>query len=324
MGCGASSSAAAVPAMQNDLAPRQAATGATEEDLRSCWAAVAGGQVDATLSAGQVRAILEELGKRLSDEESAAAFKAMDTNGSGVIEFPEFVKFYNTSTVAEQKKIRALRAHQELIRRLESGSLAPDEERLVRERLSLPASPADSRGPQGTVDEENETAAATQQAAEKLGLPASPADSRGPQGTVDEGNEVATATQQAVEKLQPKQMSAVVNELDPDPDAPVGRMVVLELRGGNDKQKKGPGKGHRRDTFPICNAVKSRGWGCEVAVYSAEDHTVVATLCKSADAVIVRAAQGEPGVFGDTGPSKLYELLEDLVDMCVATALLDN
>ncbi len=290
MGCGASSSAAAVPAMQNDLAPRQAAAGATEEDLRSCWAAVAGGQVDATLSAGQVRAVLEELGKRLSDEESAAAFKAMDTNGSGVIEFPEFVKFYNASTVAEQKKIRALRAHQELVRRLESGSLAPDEERLVRERLGLPAS----------------------------------GNSLDPERTVDERNEAATGTQQEVEKLQPKQMAAVANELDPDPDAPVGRMVVLELRGGNDKQKKGAGKGHRRDTFPMCNAVKSRGWGCEVAVYSAEDHTAVAALCESADAVIVRAAQGEPGVFGDTGPSKLYDLLESLVDMCVATAFLDS
>ena len=74
----------------------------------------------------------------------------------------------------------------------------------------------------------------------------------------------------------------------------------------------------------MCNAVKSRGWGCEVAVYSAEDHTAVAALCESADAVIVRAAQGEPGVFGDTGPSKLYDLLESLVDMCVATAFLDS
>lgn len=306
MGCGASSSGAAVPAPRNDVTARPAATEeeeqpsaaatAAEEDLRSCWAAVAGGGVEATLSPVQVRGVLEELGKRLSDEEFAAAFKAMDTNGSGEIEFPEFVNFYNTSTVADKTKIRALRAHQELLRRLESGSLTPDEERLVRQRLCLPASSADSTGLQGTAEE---------------------------------GKEAATVTQQSAQKVsQQKQMATAANELDPDPATLIGRMVVLELQGGNDKQKKGAGSGHRRDTFPICNAVKRQGWGCEVAVYSAADHAAVAALCESADGIIVRAAQGEPGVFGEAGPSKLYDLLEALVDMYGARspkpALLDS
>ena len=192
-----------------------------------------------------------------------------------MIEYAEFVDFYNASTVAEKKKIRALKAHRELLRRLESGVLTPDEERVVRQRLGL----------QGAVQDD-----------------------------------AAAAKQQAVRQnlSGQKQMTAAASELDPDPADPIGRIVVLELKGGNDKQKKGAGEGHRRDTFPICNAVKSRGWGCEVVVYSAADHAAVALLCESADAVIVRAAQGERGVFGEAGPSKLYDLLEGLVDMCVA------
>ena len=50
------------------------------------------------------------------------------------------------------------------------------------------------------------------------------------------------------------------------------------------------------------------------ALYSAADHEAVAALCEQADGVIVRAAQGEPGVFGDEGPSRLDSLLRDLVD----------
>ena len=70
-----------------------------------------------------------------------------------MIEYAEFVDFYNASTVAEKKKIRALKAHHELLRRLESGGLTPDEERVVRQRLGL----------QGTAGED--AAAAKQQAA---------------------------------------------------------------------------------------------------------------------------------------------------------------
>ena len=105
---------------------------------------------------------------------------------------------------------------------------------------------------------------------QRLCLPASSADFTGLQGTAEEGKEAATVTQQSAQKVsQQKQMATAANELNPDPATLIGRMVVLELQGGNDKQKKGAGSGHRRDTFPICNAVKRRGWGCEVAVYSA-------------------------------------------------------
>lgn len=276
MGCGASSSAAAVPPQPNNAAPLPAearAVPATTErpepaaELRSCWVSVAGGKAGATLSEQQVRGVLTELGKHLSDKEFAEAFKAMDTNGSGVIEFPEFVEFYKASTAAEQKKIRALKAQEELLRRLNSGMLTADEERLVRQRLALPP----------------------------------------------------PATEQVMQKVsEQKKMTVAANELDPDPADPLGRMVVLELKGGNDKQKKGAGEGHRRDTFPICNAVKNRGWECKVVVYSAADHGAVAAMCESADGVIVRAAQGEPGVFGEAGPGILYDLLESLADRYVA------
>ena len=80
MGCGASS---AVPPEQNAAAPPAEGRSGAKDDLRSCWEAVAGDGAGATLSERQVRGVLEELGKRLSDDEFAAAFKAMDSNGTG-------------------------------------------------------------------------------------------------------------------------------------------------------------------------------------------------------------------------------------------------
>lgn len=117
------------------------------------------------------------------------------------------------------------------------------------------------------------------------------------------------AAKAAAEKMQ---------QLADDPAAPVGMMVVLELKGGNDKQRKGAGEGHRRDTIPICNAVIAEGWGCKTVVYSAGDHDAVAAVCAAADGVIVRAAQGEEGVFGAEGPGKLGGLLSELAESGVA------
>ena len=51
----------------------------------------------------------------------------MDTDANGTIEFSEFAKFYKASTIAEKQKIRALRAHSELRRRLDNGELSPEE-----------------------------------------------------------------------------------------------------------------------------------------------------------------------------------------------------
>lgn len=313
MGCGASSSGAVAAPV--DTAPaaetRSAAAGpaGADDEVRECWARIAGGADGATLSPPQVRGVLSQLGRQLSEEEFAAAFERMDTDANGTIEFSEFAKFYKTSTIAEKQKIRALRAHSELRRRLDNGELSPEEEVAVRQRLELPLDPAVSLGLQGTPEED--AAAAKMQAVQR-----GRADRAKVQAlkSEQEAAEKQAAQQKADKLAEQKRLAAAASELAPDPDAPSGRLVVLELKGGNDKQKKGAGIGHRRDTFPICNAVKARGWGCQAALYSAADHEAVAALCEQADGVIVRAAQGEPGVFGDEGPSRLDSLLRDLVD----------
>ena len=60
-------------------------------------------------------------------------------DGSGEIEFPEFAAFYRSQDEQQKKKILALKAEAELLRRLESGLLTSAQEQLVRERLNLPA-----------------------------------------------------------------------------------------------------------------------------------------------------------------------------------------
>lgn len=305
MGCGASHGslqyadvAAATPAAEGRA---EAA-----DELRACWVSVAGGAVGAALSAQQVRGLLAELGRNLGDEDFDAAFKAMDSDSSGAIEFPEFVEFYKASSAAEKKKIRGLRAQEELLRRLEGGELTLDEERIVRQRLSLPPRSSSLELQDSSHKGEGTIGAKVEHGGQ--------AD----MSRVDESRSEQQKQQQEEEiKLsEQKRQREPANELDSKPTKPIGRIVVLELKGGNDKQTKGAGKGHRRDTFPICDAVKTRGWECEVAMYSASDHTTVATLCESADGVIVRAAQGEADVFGEAGPSRLHDLLQTLVDMC--------
>ena len=104
-----------------------------------------------------------------------------------------------------------------------------------------------------------------------------------------------------------KAQQAAAAKLDTLPlgSTPAGKMVVLELEGGNDKQKKGDvrqppahlclsdvaadlllcaqGKGHRRDTFPICNAVVALGWSCFPVLYSDARHDVATDACAQAD-----------------------------------------
>ena len=41
-------------------------------------------------------------------------------------------------------------------------------------------------------------------------------------------------------------------------------MIVLECRGGSDKGE----EGHRRDTLPICDALRSKGWAADAMFFS--------------------------------------------------------
>jgi glutathione synthase/RimK-type ligase-like ATP-grasp enzyme len=99
-------------------------------------------------------------------------------------------------------------------------------------------------------------------------------------------------TKREKSKLEQRLAKKKGQSLAPDPESPGGRMIVLEQLGGNDKQKKGPAQGHRRDTFPLCNAVIGKGWSCQPVLYSDADYDSVATTCAEADAVIVRASTG--------------------------------
>ena len=74
----------------------------------------------------------------MQHQDFEAAFREIDTDGSGEIEFQEFVDFYRSQDDQQRKQILALKAEAELLRRLESGLLTSAQEQLVRERLNLP------------------------------------------------------------------------------------------------------------------------------------------------------------------------------------------
>jgi Ca2+-binding EF-hand superfamily protein len=67
------------------------------------------------------------LGRELSDDEFDASFDNIDEDKDGLIQFNEFLTWYNAQTAAEQKKIRALKVEAELRRRLASGELTPEQ-----------------------------------------------------------------------------------------------------------------------------------------------------------------------------------------------------
>ena len=67
------------------------------------------------------------------------------------------------------------------------------------------------------------------------------------------------------------------------------RVVFFEARGGSDK---GP-DGHRRDTMPMVNALKAKGWDAEVIFYSDEKKDeICAHVVEMADAYISRINPG--------------------------------
>ena len=70
-------------------------------------------------------------------------------------------------------------------------------------------------------------------------------------------------------------------------------VVFLEVEGGNDK---GP-DGHRKDTMPMVEAVRSQGWKAEVIYYSNDQRDeLVQSLPASYDAYISRINPGHiPG-----------------------------
>lgn len=108
MGCTASAPAAVLQYGELSVVDRSPTNG-VEAELCASWITMAGG-ADRALTPQQLRRVFEQLGRQLSDEEFDEAFRRIDVDGNGTVEFDEFVTFYRSSSSEEQRHIRALRA----------------------------------------------------------------------------------------------------------------------------------------------------------------------------------------------------------------------
>ena len=108
-------------------------TDADDAELAAVWAEIDGG--DGTLNPAGLREVFKMLGRSITDDAFEEAFQQMDGDGSGLIEFDEFVVFYRSQSDEERLKIRKLKAEAELRRRLVSGLLSASQEVLVRNLL---------------------------------------------------------------------------------------------------------------------------------------------------------------------------------------------
>ncbi len=85
------------------------------------------------------------------------------------------------------------------------------------------------------------------------------------------------------------------------------RVIVLEAEGGADKWI----DGHRRDTMPIVNAIREKGYNSEVIFFRDEwIDEIFNYVYDNADAVIVRINPGNL----PNGEGKLFEMLRQLHD----------
>jgi len=93
----------------------------------------------------------------------------------------------------------------------------------------------------------------------------------------------------------------------PQPTEPLGRIIVIGARGGDDKS---PGMEHRRDTIPICNSLIELGWWAQPVFYSdtAED-LLLGYASEGVDGYISRV---NPDVYDDLTVWRYDKLLETL------------
>lgn len=84
-------------------------------------------------------------------------------------------------------------------------------------------------------------------------------------------------------------------------------IVVFEVQGGNDKGE----DGHRRDTMPIVNAIRDKGWGAEVIYFDPEKaEEIYRDVAASYDGYISRVNPGHiPG-----GEQGYFDLLTKLTE----------
>jgi len=94
--------------------------------------------------------------------------------------------------------------------------------------------------------------------------------------------------------------------LKPQPEKPIGKITLIECRGGSDKAS----DGHRKDTIPICNAIIERGWECQPIFYSDSEYKMVEEEILSSKGYICRV---NPGTYDDVTQSRLDNLLNSAV-----------
>ncbi|QCB27815.1 hypothetical protein CENDO_02585 [Corynebacterium endometrii] len=113
-------------------------------------------------------------------------------------------------------------------------------------------------------------------------------------------------SESAAQKLS---VNAFAIPLHPDErDSPVKKaIVVFEVEGGSDKGA----DGHRKDTMPIVNAIKEKGWHSEVIFYHPDNaEEIFKNVSENFDAYISRVNPGNiPG-----GEKGYFELLTKLAD----------
>lgn len=90
------------------------------------------------------------------------------------------------------------------------------------------------------------------------------------------------------------------------PEQPGGSIVIFGARGGDDKS---PGKEHRSDTIPMCNAIIERGWACWPVFYSDAVYDDLWAFTEGFDGYISRV---NPDVYEGVSQHKYEELLARL------------
>jgi len=101
-------------------------------------------------------------------------------------------------------------------------------------------------------------------------------------------------------------MESKLPTLKPQPKNPLGKITLIECRGGSDKAA----DGHRKDSIPICNAIIDKGWECKLVYYSDSEYKLVEKEILSSKGYICRV---NPGVYEGVTQSKLDALLNSAV-----------
>mmetsp|Transcript_7007 Transcript_7007/g.13348 ORF Transcript_7007/g.13348 Transcript_7007/m.13348 type:complete len:676 (+) Transcript_7007:58-2085(+) len=106
--------------------------------------------------------------------------------------------------------------------------------------------------------------------------------------------------------MEKKEEEPPLPTLKAQPSNPLGKITLIECRGGSDKAK----DGHRKDSIPICNAIIDKGWECKLVYYSDAEFEAVEAEIMSSKGYICRV---NPGTYEGVTQSRLDGLLDAAV-----------